>query len=89
MTTCIVGADHAEFTERARGVYGLGQRDASFDDWLASQREGAILGTVDEVVERLRRLEAHGVDAVMLQHLRHDDLETVALIGRELVPAVA
>ena len=89
MTTCIVGADHAEFTERARGVYGLGQRDASFDDWLASQREGAILGTVDDVVGRLRRLAALGVDGVMLQHLRHDDLETVALIGRELVPAVA
>jgi len=25
----------------------------------------------------------------MLQHLRHDDLESVALIGRELVPAAA
>jgi hypothetical protein len=25
----------------------------------------------------------------MLQHLVHDDLETVALIGRELAPALA
>jgi F420-dependent oxidoreductase-like protein len=89
MTTCIVGADRAEFTERARGVYGLTQRDAAFDDWLAGQREGAILGTVDEVVARLQRLAALGVDGVMLQHLRHDDLESVALIGRELVPAVS
>jgi F420-dependent oxidoreductase-like protein len=89
MTTCIVGANRAEFTERARAVYDLGTRGAGFDDWLAGQREGAILGTVNEVVERLRRLTALGVDGVMLQHLRHDDLETVALIGRELVPAVA
>ena len=89
MTTCIVGADRAEFTERARGVYGLTQRNAGFDDWLAGQREGAILGTVDEVVARLQRLAALGVDGVMLQHLRHDDLESVALIGRELVPAVS
>jgi F420-dependent oxidoreductase-like protein len=89
MTTCIVGADRAEFTERAQGVYGLAQRDAGFDDWLAGQREGAILGTVDEVVARLQRLAALGVDGVMLQHLRHDDLESVALIGRELVPAVS
>jgi len=26
---------------------------------------------------------------VMLQHLAHQDLDTVALIGRELAPAVA
>ncbi len=89
MTTCVVGGDRAEFTERARAVYGLGQRDAGFEDWLAGQRRGAILGTVDEVAERLQRLAALGVDGVMLQHLRHDDLESVELIGRELVPAVA
>jgi F420-dependent oxidoreductase-like protein len=89
MTTCIVGSDEAEFTERARGVYELRQREAGFEDWLAGLRDGAILGTVEQVVERLQRLAALGVDGVMLQHLRHDDLETVALIGRELAPAVA
>jgi hypothetical protein len=41
------------------------------------------------VVPRLREIEAAGYERVMLQHLVHDDLETVALIGRELVPAVA
>jgi alkanesulfonate monooxygenase SsuD/methylene tetrahydromethanopterin reductase-like flavin-dependent oxidoreductase (luciferase family) len=89
MTTCIVGADHAEFTERAQGVYELGERQASFDDWLVRLRRGGIIGTVDEVAERLQRLASLGVDGVMLQHLRHDDLESVALIGRELVPAAA
>jgi hypothetical protein len=52
-------------------------------------RRGGIIGTVDEVAERLKRLASLGVDGVMLQHLRHDDLESVALIGRELVPAAA
>jgi alkanesulfonate monooxygenase SsuD/methylene tetrahydromethanopterin reductase-like flavin-dependent oxidoreductase (luciferase family) len=89
MTTFIVGADRAEFTERARAVYELGEREASFDDWLARLRRGAIVGTVDEVAERLQRLAALGVDGVMLQHLRHDDLESIAVIGRELVPAAA
>jgi F420-dependent oxidoreductase-like protein len=89
MTTCIVGADKAEFIERARGVYGLRTREASFEDWLEGQRGGAILGSVDQVLTRLRRLASLGVDGVMLQHLRHDDLESVALMGRELVPAVA
>jgi len=89
MTMCIVGADEAEFTERARAVYELGQRDADFDEWLVARRSSAILGTVDEVVTRLQQLAEMGVDGVMLQHLRHDDLESVALIGREIAPAVA
>jgi F420-dependent oxidoreductase-like protein len=89
MTMSIVGADEAEFIERARGVYELATRDDSFDDWLAARRGSAILGTVEQVVDRLQQLAALGVDGVMLQHLRHDDLESVALIGRELAPAVA
>jgi F420-dependent oxidoreductase-like protein len=88
MTTCIVGADDAEFSERAHAVFALGQRDAGFDDWLARQRERGIVGAVTDAVARLQRLASLGVDSVMLQHLRHDDLESVALIGRELVPAV-
>jgi alkanesulfonate monooxygenase SsuD/methylene tetrahydromethanopterin reductase-like flavin-dependent oxidoreductase (luciferase family) len=88
MTTCIVGADDAEFTKRARGVYELRRREASFEDWLDGLGQGGILGSVEQVLARLRRLASLGVDGVMLQHLRHDDLESVALIGRELVPAV-
>ena len=89
MTTCIVGADEAEFAQRARAVYDLRPRDVTFEDWLDGQRQGAILGTVDQVLARLRRLASLGVDGVMLQHLRHDDLESVALMGHELAPAVA
>ena len=89
MTMCIVGRDAAEFEARARGIYELVPRQASFDDWLRERRAGAIVGSIDEVVERLKRLESLGVDGVMLQHLRHDDLDSVALIGRELVPALA
>jgi F420-dependent oxidoreductase-like protein len=89
MTTCIVGADESEFTERARSTYELGERDADFEAWVARLRERGVVGALDEAIGRLKRLAAIGVDGVMLQHLRHDDLESVALIGRELVPAVA
>jgi F420-dependent oxidoreductase-like protein len=89
MTMCVVGRDAADFEARARGVYDLAPRQLSFDDWLRERRAGAIVGSVDEVVERLERLASLGVDGVMLQHLRHDDLETVALIGRDVAPALA
>ena len=40
-----------------------------------------LFGTVDEVAERLRAYEASGVERAMLQHLAHEDLEMVALLG--------
>ena len=58
-------------------------------DVLEREGEHAPVGTVDQVVERLKAIEEIGYERVMLQHLAHRDLDTVALIGRELAPAVA
>ena len=48
-----------------------------------SSRTGTppLYGTLDEVAERLRAYEAVGVERAMLQHLAHEDLEMVALLG--------
>jgi alkanesulfonate monooxygenase SsuD/methylene tetrahydromethanopterin reductase-like flavin-dependent oxidoreductase (luciferase family) len=43
----------------------------------------------EQMVERFRALESVGVTRVMLQHLQHEDLDTVEWIGRELAPALA
>ena len=48
-----------------------------------------IVGSTDEMAKQLKALEEVGVDGIMLQHLQHDDLEAVELIGRELIPAVS
>lgn len=40
-----------------------------------------ISGTIDEVVEQLRAYERVGVERAMLQHLMHDDVEMVAVLG--------
>jgi F420-dependent oxidoreductase-like protein len=48
-----------------------------------------IVGSIDEMARQLKALEEAGVDGIMLQHLQHDDLEAVELIGRELIPAVS
>jgi alkanesulfonate monooxygenase SsuD/methylene tetrahydromethanopterin reductase-like flavin-dependent oxidoreductase (luciferase family) len=52
-------------------------------------QEDKLVGTVDEVVARLKEYERSGVERVFLQHLDHADLEMVGLIGKELVPALA
>jgi alkanesulfonate monooxygenase SsuD/methylene tetrahydromethanopterin reductase-like flavin-dependent oxidoreductase (luciferase family) len=86
MTGCILGRDRDEMLARARRLHS-GRGD--FDQWLARATEGDLVGTVDEVAEQLRALEQAGCERVMLQHLLHDDLEMVELIGRELQPRVA
>ncbi len=87
MAPCVVGADDAAVRESARRI---GERFGRHpDEVLDRHGERGPVGTVDQVAERLREIEAIGYERVMLQHLVHDDLETVALIGRELVPAVA
>ena len=93
------GAPDVFAVERAMGDYAkknipAGRWGAPADianavAFLASPAGEWVTGTVDEVVERLGQLAEAGVRRVMLQHLAHDDLETVALIGRELAPAVA
>jgi F420-dependent oxidoreductase-like protein len=45
-------------------------------------------GSPDELIERLRSLAKAGVERVMLQHLAHEDLATVELVGREVIPHV-
>ena len=85
MTTTLIGADRADFERRAGAFTAwTGQRVD-----IAALPETWIAGTVDRVVEQLRRYADAGVERVYLQHLVHRDLEMVELIGRELVPAVA
>jgi F420-dependent oxidoreductase-like protein len=45
-------------------------------------------GSSQELVERLRGLEAAGVERVMLQHLAHADLDTVERVGRDVIPSL-
>ena len=87
MAPIVLGRDERQVQESAIRIAALDGRDPK--DVLVGDGDHAPVGTVDQVVERLKALEALGYDRVMLQHLAHRDLDTVALIGRELVPAVA
>jgi F420-dependent oxidoreductase-like protein len=89
MTTFVVGSDDAELLEHARRVLA---RSCSDDDPAAALLDRGdrwLAGTTREVIERLRELEEAGASRVFLQHLDHDDLESVELIGSELIPALS
>ena len=70
MIGCAVGCDRAD-------------AEARLSAWRAVTGGGdpPLAGTVDEVVTRLRDYEAVGVDRAMLQHLAHEDVEMVAVLG--------
>jgi len=68
---CVVGADEGDFRRRLHAWRELTGRDGAPE----------LAGTVEQVSERLRSYGSVGIDRVMLQHLVHEDVEMVALIG--------
>jgi alkanesulfonate monooxygenase SsuD/methylene tetrahydromethanopterin reductase-like flavin-dependent oxidoreductase (luciferase family) len=80
MTTCVVGRDRAEVAERVGRVLAVtGSHDSVAE--VVDARPNWLLGTVDQVAERLRELAAAGERRVMCQHLDHADTEMVAVLG--------
>jgi alkanesulfonate monooxygenase SsuD/methylene tetrahydromethanopterin reductase-like flavin-dependent oxidoreductase (luciferase family) len=78
MNGFLLAADEAGLRERE---HALAERTGS------GPGETWITGTPERFLQRLREYEAAGVERVMLQHLVHRDLETIALLGREIVPS--
>jgi alkanesulfonate monooxygenase SsuD/methylene tetrahydromethanopterin reductase-like flavin-dependent oxidoreductase (luciferase family) len=71
MTGCAIGRDEAELAarlERWRTVVGGGAPPQ-------------VAGTVDRVAETLLEYGAAGVERVMLQHLVHEDVDMVGVLG--------
>ncbi len=85
MAACCVGRDESEALERSRRRLERSGRDD--DPAVLLQQDNVLVGTVDQVVARLREYAEAGVERVFLQHLDHTDLEMVRLIGEAIVPA--
>ena len=78
MVTAVLGRDEAEAAERKRA-------------WLETTNAPVtpqLVGTVEQVAAELRRYAAVGVERAMVQHLVHEDVEMVVLLG-ELSRALA
>ena len=72
------GQTEAEFARRAAAI----GREA------AELRENGIAGTVPEVIAKLERFAAAGVQRMYLQVLDLSDLEHLALVGEQVRPRV-
>jgi alkanesulfonate monooxygenase SsuD/methylene tetrahydromethanopterin reductase-like flavin-dependent oxidoreductase (luciferase family) len=72
MCGCVVGRDRGELSDRLARWREITHQSEIYP---------TLFGTIDEVAGRLREYEAAGVERVMLQHLAHEDLEMVGLLG--------
>jgi len=88
-TRAVVGSDKAEVKQRASALMDRLDEQGDVEAFIDGMRSNMTVGTVEQVLERLEEYASAGVERVFMQHLVHEDLETVALIGSEIVPAAA
>ena len=79
MTACYLGETHAEVVERVARFLAIRGDDTDPEALISERRDRWLVGTVDEVAERLRELADIGVSRVFLQHLNHSDDEMIGL----------
>ena len=88
MTACFIGETHADVLDRVGTFLAIRADGTDPETLIAERRDRWLVGTVDEVAERIGELEDLGVTRVFLQHLNHDDDDMVALAGSRLVTAL-
>jgi alkanesulfonate monooxygenase SsuD/methylene tetrahydromethanopterin reductase-like flavin-dependent oxidoreductase (luciferase family) len=71
MLSCVVGRDPSEVSERL----------AAHNEIALESDPPPMTGTVTEVAGALERYAEAGVERVMLQQFRHEDLEMIGLLG--------
>jgi alkanesulfonate monooxygenase SsuD/methylene tetrahydromethanopterin reductase-like flavin-dependent oxidoreductase (luciferase family) len=91
MTGYIVGRDKSELRDRAGQVSKVVRRLSGMtpDEVIEDRREAWFVGTPEEIVEKMRKVAALGVDLLMLQHFVLDDSDALKLLASEVIPAVA
>jgi alkanesulfonate monooxygenase SsuD/methylene tetrahydromethanopterin reductase-like flavin-dependent oxidoreductase (luciferase family) len=71
MIGCAVGRDESEARDRLR----------AWNDFTTIGAPPQLTGSLEQVAAQLREYEAVGVERAMLQHLVHEDVEMVSLLG--------
>ncbi|MBB4664038.1 alkanesulfonate monooxygenase SsuD/methylene tetrahydromethanopterin reductase-like flavin-dependent oxidoreductase (luciferase family) [Conexibacter arvalis] len=87
MTGFVVGRDEAQLLRRAEAILDwLGRGEEEVEEALAQLRESWLVGTPDEIAERVAEYSAAGVTHVMLQHHLHEDDHALELMAERLLP---
>lgn len=88
MTACFLGETTGDVVDRVARFLAVRGGDTDPEALVAERSDRWLVGTVDEVAERIEGLRALGVTRVLLQHLNHGDDAMVALVGERLLPSL-
>jgi alkanesulfonate monooxygenase SsuD/methylene tetrahydromethanopterin reductase-like flavin-dependent oxidoreductase (luciferase family) len=89
MITTVVGEDRAAVVAGVAGMFERWNEDRDAQAYVAEGDPTDLIGTPAQVLERLEAYAAEGIQKVLLQDFLHDDLDRLALIGREVIPAAS
>jgi len=87
MTGLVFGESPQDVARRSREVAKLQGYDDE-EEFGEAVKDSWLIGTPDQIVDSLVQLEEAGVERVMLQHLLHEDFETIEALGELVVPAL-
>src|SRR6266545_1153614 len=91
MTSYIIGRDRSDQLERAAKVREIlpSLQPMTPEEVLENRKAAWLVGTPEQIAERIRELSKLGIDLFMLQHLLLDDADALELLGEEVLPAIA
>ncbi len=89
LTTVLVGSNQHDLERRASALMDRQDERGDIGAFIDGIRSTRLVGTVSQVLQRLEEYARAGVERVFMQHLLHEDLEMVALIGGEIIPEAA
>jgi F420-dependent oxidoreductase-like protein len=87
MAPIVVGRDADDLRARVERVARMAGEEP--DALLSGSSDGWLVGLVEDVAERLGAWREEGVSRVMFQHLAHEDLAFIGLVGEVLAPRLA
>jgi alkanesulfonate monooxygenase SsuD/methylene tetrahydromethanopterin reductase-like flavin-dependent oxidoreductase (luciferase family) len=82
MATCLVGVDDADLRERVALYLRETGSDQSVVGYLRDDSHDRLVGTLEQVAERLAAYEEAGVSRAMLRPPAHEDVEMIPLLGQ-------
>jgi alkanesulfonate monooxygenase len=91
MSGFLVGRDRHDLRERAARMAAFlpGYEGLEPDELLRRLGPLWLVGTPEEIVDRMRGYVRYGVDLFMLQHFLMDDADALQVLAAEVMPALA
>jgi F420-dependent oxidoreductase-like protein len=80
MTACFLGESEEEVRERVARFAAIRGDGTDPEALVAERRDRWLVGTVEQVAERIEELRELGVTRVLLQHLNHSDDAMIGLM---------